>query len=159
MKVKEGSPRNLIYMWVKGQIFVKSDSKVPHCSTRSQGNSDNSGTVSFWSTQVQREQLLLCMTLEAENSVIQVISHPLCLGDMLGVWPTDWFNLVSLISKAEYHQHSNGHMPYCLIILPNGRMYKVKKISPSTEPCGTPWLKSGVRGRFFVYMNRLESVG
>jgi len=27
-----------------------------------------------------------------------------------------------------------------LIILPKGSLYKVNKISPSTEPCGTPWL-------------------
>jgi len=36
-KVK-GCPRHLFYMWVKGQILVKCNSKVAHCGTRSQGN-------------------------------------------------------------------------------------------------------------------------
>ena len=33
-KVKEDSPGNLFHMCVKGQVLVKNNSKVPHCSTR-----------------------------------------------------------------------------------------------------------------------------
>ena len=34
--MKEGSPRNLFYIRVKWQILAKTNTKVPHCSTRSQ---------------------------------------------------------------------------------------------------------------------------
>jgi len=37
-KVKEGSPGNLFYVRVKGQILVRNNSKVPPCRTGSQGN-------------------------------------------------------------------------------------------------------------------------
>lgn len=49
-----------------------------------------------------------------------------------------WYHLTSWTGVAEYHLHRN--VSCCLIIMWMWTIYKVKIISPSIEPCGTPWL-------------------